>query len=48
MKKINEIIESHKFFVGTSPKFIDDRTLFAYYMYYPVAYCRFMWYTLKN
>lgn len=48
MKKIKDIIESHKFFVEESPKFADDRSIFAYYMYYPIAYCKFMWYTLKN
>ena len=30
MKKIKDIIESHKFFVEESPKFADDRSIFAY------------------
>ena len=47
MNKIKTLIESHKFFVKSSPDFANERSVFAYYMYYPIAYCKFMWYTLK-
>ena len=48
MKKIKRIMELHNFFVTESPQFANDRSSFAYYMYYPIAYCKFMWYTLNN
>ena len=47
MNKIQALIDSHKFFVKESPVFVNDRTSFAYYMFYPIAYCKFMWYTFK-
>lgn len=48
MNKLNALVDSHKFFVKESFRFANDRSSFAYYAYYPIAYIKFMWYTFKN
>ena len=46
MKKMKKLIQSHKFFVRESKSYISPFR-FKDYMYYPIAYCKFMYNELK-
>jgi hypothetical protein len=37
----------HKFFVEQSPSFMQGTPQLEYYSYYPIAYCKFMWYSFE-
>ncbi len=43
-----KIIEAHKFFVHISPGFMKGTNRVTYYLYYPIAYLKFMWYSYQD
>lgn len=48
MKRLKYMWELHKFFVDTSKSFMQGTSRVRYYLYYPIAYFKFMWYSYKD
>ncbi len=49
MSSIKKIIELHKFFVKTTPSYVgnnDGKLSIKAKLYYPIAYIKFMYYSL--
>ena len=44
---IKRFIVSHRFFVATSPGYVDESG-WKYWRYFPIAYCKFMWFMLSQ
>ena len=44
---VKYLVSMHQFFVKESPSFITPLTV-KKAMFYPVAYCRFMWYSIGD
>lgn len=43
MKKLKFLIDMHSFFIKESPQYMKGaKTLKGYYLYYPIAYYKFM------
>ncbi len=45
---IKYLIDSHKFFVEVSPSYMQGTNRIKYYLRYPIAYIKFMWYAYKD
>lgn len=42
------LIDSHRFFIKESPKFMEGTSRIKYYLRYPIAYIKFMWYSYHD
>jgi hypothetical protein len=47
-KPFQQIVRAHKFFVKESPLYMSGTNKIEYYLYYPVAYIKFMGYMIKD
>lgn len=45
---IKYLIGCHKFFIGESPSFMKATNRIKYYLRYPIAYIKFMYYAIKD
>lgn len=45
---MSDYIKLHKFFIKESYSFMKGTNRVKYYLYYPIAYLRFIYFSLKN
>ncbi len=48
MRNLKGFVEHHKFFVRISPSYMQGTNMVMYYLYYPIAYLKFMYYSFVN
>ena len=45
--KLSKYIDAHRFFVKESPGFMRGYNKIKYYLYYPIAYFKFIYYSYQ-